>query len=291
VIGITPEFVRHFDDAEVASFSWAATAAETPEQRANPWHLLMQNDAPEENAIPMVVDLSTATYSLKPKVGLGDVYDAAYEDKTVRFQVVGLVENSVLQGSLFIGEPDFRRQFPDVQGYRYFLIDSPEGESGAVTEILEDRLGDQGLDVVETYAVLRQLQAVQNTYLSTFQSLGALGLLLGTFGLATVQLRNVLERRSELALLRAAGFRRKRLASLVLAENTFLLSAGLLTGVVAALLAVLPHRLVGDAAFSTSLPSDLAVMLGVVFFVGMIASLTTIQATLRAPILEALRDE
>ena len=44
---------------------------------------------------------------------------------------------------------------------------------------------------------------VENTYLSTFQSLGALGLLLGTAGLAAVLLRNVLERRRELALLRA----------------------------------------------------------------------------------------
>ena len=34
---------------------------------------------------------------------------------------------------------------------------------------------------------------MQNTYLSTFQSLGGLGLLLGTIGLAALQLRNVLE--------------------------------------------------------------------------------------------------
>ena len=63
------------------------------------------------------------------------------------------------------------------------------------------------------------LLAVQNTYLSTFQSLGGLGLLLGTFGLATVQLCNVLERRGELALLRAAGFRRRTLVELVLLES------------------------------------------------------------------------
>ena len=54
---------------------------------------------------------------------------------------------------------------------------------------------------------LAQFLAVQNTYLSTFQSLGALGLLLGTIGLAVVQLRSVLERRGELALMRAGGFR------------------------------------------------------------------------------------
>ncbi|MEZ6110678.1 MAG: ABC transporter permease [Pirellulaceae bacterium] len=61
-----------------------------------------------------------------------------------------------------------------------------------------------------------------------------MGLLLGTFGLATVQLRSVLERRGELAVMRATGFRRQRLASMVMLENVLLLVAGLATGVFAA---------------------------------------------------------
>ena len=65
--------------------------------------------------------------------------------------------------------------------------------------------------------------AVENTYLSTFQALGGLGLLLGSLGLAVVLLRGVWERRGELALLRGLGFRRTTLGWLILAENAFLL--------------------------------------------------------------------
>ena len=71
---------------------------------------------------------------------------------------------------------------------------------------LESTLAEEGFDVVDAREQLAQFLAVQNTYLSTFQSLGALGLLLGTIGLAVVQLRSVLERRGELALMRAGGF-------------------------------------------------------------------------------------
>jgi len=46
---------------------------------------------------------------------------------------------------------------------------------------------------------------VQNTYLNTFQVLGALGLLLGSAGLGVVVLRNVLERRAELAAMLATA--------------------------------------------------------------------------------------
>jgi ABC-type antimicrobial peptide transport system permease subunit len=160
-----------------------------------------------------------------------------------------------------------------------------------VAEVLEERLSDQGFDAVQASQVLEQLFAVQNTYLSTFQSLGALGLLLGTFGLAAVQMRNVLERRGELALLRATGFREKRLAQMVLLENVLLLVGGLATGTVAALLAVLPHKLTGNVSIPSDLLRDLGLMLLAVLVVGITSSLLSVRASLKVPVLSALRGD
>jgi ABC-type antimicrobial peptide transport system permease subunit len=209
----------------------------------------------------------------------------------IRFRVVGLLENSVLQGSLLIDEEHFKDLFPNLSGYRYFLIQTAEGKRAAVTAALEDRLGDEGFDVVSSSRVLEQLLAVQNTYLSTFQSLGALGLLLGTFGLAAIQLRSVIERRGELALLRATGFTRRSLARMVLIENVGLLMTGLAIGVLAALMAVLPHRLTGAAAIPPSLLRDLAIMLSIVVVVGIVSGLVSVRAALRTPVLPALRGD
>jgi len=129
---------------------------------------------------------------------------------------------------------------------------------------------------------------VQNTYLSTFQSLGGLGLVLGTFGLAAVQLRNVLERRGELALLRAVGFPRRRLGWLVLLENAVLLLAGLAAGLLAAGTALLPHLLGGQATIPwASLGGTLLLVLAA----GLIASLAAVRATLQAPVVPALRGQ
>ena len=87
---------------------------------------------------------------------------------------------------------------------------------------------------------LANFHRVENTYLSTFQMLGSLGLLLGTLGMAAVLLRNVLERRRGLTLLRAVGYNASHLALMVIAENFFLLACGLLTGAVCAVLAIAP---------------------------------------------------
>jgi ABC-type antimicrobial peptide transport system permease subunit len=187
-----------------------------------------------------------------------------------------------------IGEADFLRQFPEISGYRVFLVRSPSGRGPQIASLLEDHWGDQGFDATPADRRLAELLIVQNTYLSTFQTLGALGLLLGTFGLATVQVRNVVERRSELALLRAAGFCRSRLAVMVLIENINLLLAGLLTGFLAALWALLPYVLLGGASVPLG---DLSAMLAIVLAVGVLSSLASVRATLAAPLLAALRGE
>ncbi|HUG68867.1 MAG TPA: hypothetical protein VMM76_14055, partial [Pirellulaceae bacterium] len=86
-------------------------------------------------------------------------------------------------------------------------------------------------------------------------------------------------------------FREKRLAQMVLLENVLLLVGGLATGTVAALLAVLPHKLTGNASIPTHLLRDLALMLLAVLVVGIISSLLSVRASLKVPVLSALRGE
>ena len=290
VLGVGEAVMDYFDDPSGPPFQWAATDAKSEAENINPWRML-ERDA-DDGVVPVILDNDTAMWSLQLYWGVGEEFDVTYDDgKNVRFRVVGLLSKSVLQGSLLIGERHFVEAFPNVAGDRFFLIrSSPQREAEVVT-VLESGISDRGFDVTSSYTTLEGLLAVQNTYLSTFQSLGALGLLLGTLGLATVQLRSVLERRGELALLRTIGFRRSRLARLVLLENILLLFAGLATGVIAALVAVLPHMLAGTASIPWSLLGSLGLTLAVVLAVGILSGLAAVRATLRAPLLEALREE
>lgn len=285
VLGVPPSLV------ERGGFAWAASAATSAEEDANPWLLLKK---PLDNKhVPVVLDAATATYSLHLGGDFGNPLGATYNMPDGRggdltLEVVGLLKNSIFQGDLLVSEDALLNQFPDTTGYRYFLIDVPLDEAGAVESELDRTLGDFGFDARSTRDRLAELMAVQNTYLSTFQSLGGLGLLLGTFGLAIVQLRNVLERRGELALLRAAGFGRALLGRIVMTENGLLLLSGLAVGLTAALVAVWPHLMAGGA----SLPwKSLGVTLGSVLIVGLAAGLIAVRATLATPLLPALRGE
>ena len=157
-----------------------------------------------------------------------------------------------------------------------------------VAAALEEGLSDYGFDATSTSERLARFHRVENTYLSTFQMLGGLGLALGTLGLGAVLLRNVLERRRELALLRAVGYGRAHFGVMIVAENALLLACGLLTGTFCALLAVAPVA----AARGGRLPwASLGLLLAAVAVSGLAASLVATAAALRAPLLAALREE
>jgi hypothetical protein len=261
-------------------FLFDSSTADTDTERKNPWLILRRSGSP----YPVFGEKNTVTYVLNNKLGgTLEVPDAAGIDKTLRIE--GLLQDSVFQSSLLLSEESFLQLYPGHEGYNFFLIQSPPGQEAEVKRLLETALADRGFEVTPSTERLESYLAVENTYLSTFQALGGLGLLLGSLGLAVVLVRSVWERRAELALLRALGFRRTTLGWLVLAENAFLLLVGLGTGTVSALVAVAPH-------LSGRLPwGNLVALLGLVTVVGLLAGAVAVASTLRAPLIPALRRE
>jgi ABC-type antimicrobial peptide transport system permease subunit len=166
------------------------------------------------------------------------------------------------------------------------LIEAPGAAVPELARSLESKLEPFGFDVAATRDKIAAYEVVQNTYLSTFQVLGGLGLLLGTVGLGVVLVRNVLERRGELAALRAFGFRRSRLAWLVVGENAFLLVVGVALGSLSALVAVSPSLVSRDVPWPT-----LAAALALVLAVGMLSSVVAVVGALRVPLLPNLKTE
>jgi len=208
---------------------------------AGHWEIL-NSKYEDENVVPAIGDYPTIVWSLGKSVG----DELEYVDemgRKFRLRLVGMMKNSILQGSLLISEGNFTRRFPSEEGYRVFLIDVPaQSREGyrAAGETLSARLKDFGLALTPTRDRLTEFSSVENTYLSIFQLLGGLGLILGTMGLALVVVRNMLDRRGELAMLRAVGFSKAAVGRMVFCEHWLLCLWGLTCGVTAALVAVKP---------------------------------------------------
>jgi hypothetical protein len=276
LLGAPPEMIRR------GGFAFQSTLAQTDAEAANPW-VLLDHKTPD-GAIPVFGDANSVQWILH--LGLGQelqITDDKGEPR--RLVLAGMLARSIFQSQLMLSEEHFLELFPTRGGYNLFLI---ETDSPDASTLLEERFADRGLDATRTADRLAGYLVVENTYLSTFQTLGGLGLLLGTLGLAVVMVRNVLERRGELALLQAVGFGRSAISWLVLAENGFLLVFGVVIGAAAALLAVAPHLMSGQADppwFS------LSATLLLILVIGLAAGGAAVVATLRSPIVPALRRE
>lgn len=241
--------------------------------------------------IPGIIDQNTAIYALQKNVGDTVVYETA-SGSSFAVKIVGLLDTSILQGSLLVSEANFIRFFPDAGGYRFFLLDGTGDVSAADLEPVAAHMtrmfGDLGLEMRPAADRLNEFNAVQNTYLSIFSTLGGLGIVLGTLGLAIIVGRNVLERRGQLGVMQAMGFSRGLLARMVLSEHWFLHVSGVLLGLVAALVAVTPQL----SKAADSLPWGLLVGINsAVLLGGLVFCAVAARGVLRGNLMEAIRRE
>ena len=278
VLGVRPSFI------EAGRFAFQGSLARTDAERANPW-LLLNGGAGDP--VPVIADANSMTYVLHK--ALGDEIVVERGGRPLRLRLVAALADSIFQGELLMSDANFRRVFPGEEGYRLLLVEAPADRVAAIAADVEQGAGDLGADAVPTVERLAEFHAVENTYLSTFKTLGGLGLLVGTIGLAAVLLRNVLERRRELALLGAAGYRRGHIFAMVLAENVLLLAAGLAAGALSAAIAIAPVVLQRGGRLPAA--ASAAGLVIAVFAGGLISSMVATRAALRAPILDALRGE
>jgi len=308
------------------AFSSTMDPAGADSDADNPWTLL--DHAFGDGAIPAIGDEAAVTWQLHSGLGEDfPIIDDRGRQRTLRFVALltgSVLQSDIIvaephftalfpsiggYGAFLIAPPALRPAAPGQRAAGF----SPRGLPGTdptpkpppgdppsaagadpspppddLAALLESELAAWGFDAAPVAERLADYFAIQNTYLSTFQAMGGWGLLLGTAGLAAVMLRNVWERRGELALMRALGFPRSRLVAMILAENGLLVLAGLATGVLSALVAIAPQIATRAA---TAPWASLALMCAGVFAVGMTAGAIAARTAVRAPLLAALRTE
>jgi hypothetical protein len=275
VLGVGPRFVDR------GGFRFTGHAP-LPAADTNPWHLLGRTGA---GPIPAILDDATARWALKLG-GVGARFTLPDDEGTpVSFEIVGLLEPGILQGWVIVAEADFQSVFPSRSGYAMTLVDAGEEPVADVDRAVRSAWVDAGVTLQPTIERLRSLSAVQNTFLSAFQALGTLGLLLGTAGVAAAQVQGVIERIGTFGLLGAIGFSPGRLRRLVLLETCFMVGLGLGAGALAGA-ATLPAHVAGGRA---AVPMAwIALTCGLTLLVALLAGLLATRAVARLAPRDAL---
>ena len=225
----------------------------------DPWSLLQR---PMDGVVPAVADLSVIRWGLGLNVGDTLHYRSA-TGEVVKLLLVAGLENSVFQGNVIIADHHFLPHFPTSAGARLFLVDDPQHTEEA--EMLADAFRDHGWSMETTPERLARFQSVENTYLAIFFWIGALGMLVGTIGLAIFIAGTLVERAKETHLLSTLGYPTRKVFRIYFTENFILLTTGIVAGILTATLATIPS-FIGKAHQIT--PMNIVIILGFLWLNG-----------------------
>jgi hypothetical protein len=214
--------------------SFVFVSHESLKGRDNPWMLLEGTE--NDNEIPAIGDYNTVVWILGLDLGSSiTILDESGD--VVHLKIVGIIGNSIFQGSLIISDENFNSLYPTNNGYKLFLFKSQEGDLDEQILELESALTQYGLDAYSVESVVVENILIENTYISIFQILLLFGLIIGTLGFGIVAYRNTLERRREIGILRAIGFSRGIVKKTLLYENSYVILSGIAIGTLSGILA------------------------------------------------------
>ncbi len=248
----------------------------------NLWNTL--EIAPGENVIYGIVDQTVLQWGLSSKVG--DTITVTTESgKPLHIVVAGGLAASIFQGYIIIGSENFTGYWPSVAGSNMFLVDGNPSETARYKQELTEIFNQYGADIEFTWDRLAEFNQVSNTYLTVFMTLGGFGMLLGVIGLAFILLRNFNLRKKEFFLLLSTGFTPKRIRRTLFREHFMILSAGILSGSVPAILATIP-----SLTSSADIPWLLLIaMIVAIFSAGSLALFLSARSLVRENLVAGLR--
>jgi len=240
VLGVDPENLQ-------GRFSFAAKMNGLNDDM---WKVLDEDF--DDGTIPAIADQTVIQWGLGMKVGDVLLYQNELGD-TLRLKLIAGTTPSIFQGYVIISNKHFLKNYPTSSGSNIFLVEGKPEDEKAIGDELQSVFRDYGWEMENTARRLVEFYSITNTYLSIFLALGALGLILGTIGLAVILARTILERRREIAVMQAVGFQSGSIFKLLVNEYVILLFTGVLIGFVSAVVATLPAFLSthSDASFST----------------------------------------
>jgi hypothetical protein len=256
ILGVNPELLE-------GRFSFASKTPETSD--SDPWKSLLSHltdNTTNQNistpahqpiststhqhiTIPAIADQTVIQWSLGKKTGDTLFYQNEKGD-TLGLKLIAGLSPSIFQGYAIISDKNFLENFPSASGSNVFLIDGPVSKSKEIGEELKENFRDFGWEMTSATERLNEFNSVTNTYLAIFLALGALGLMLGTVGLAIVVARSILERRKEIAILQALGYTKSHIWKLLTKEYLSLLTGGLVIGLVSSTISILPQFISGS---------------------------------------------
>jgi putative ABC transport system permease protein len=147
------------------------------------------------------------------------------------YTVIGIADEFAFS-EIFVQKEGLRADFPQLQGDNLFLMTVKDGEDmHKVAKDLEADLTAVGMDVFVFDDLIEEYNQAIDQIFSMFTMFMGLGLVVGVASLGVLAIRSVIERKQEIGIMRAIGYRRGMVLGVFSTEMLFVTVVGILVGV------------------------------------------------------------
>src|SRR5213076_326374 len=162
----------------------------------------------------------------------GQTVELQGKNGTVTFRIAGNQQGGILDG--VIGSKAALAPFSTGPLGETLMLDAqPSASASRLATTVERSLFAQGIDAATTRSLLDKAYRANRTFFSVIQVLMQMGLVVGILALGIVSLRAVVERRHVIGVLRAIGYRKRRVMGGLMAESGVAATLGVVVGVAA----------------------------------------------------------
>lgn len=144
-------------------------------------------------------------------------------------RVVGLMDQFIINGC-FMSKETAESEFNTTANNLFFLGVSEGVDADRLGRDMEREFIRYGFQPVVIDSVFKEAMKAQFMFFNLFSGYMGLGLVVGIAGLGIISLRTVHERRLEIGMMRAIGFKRRMIKYVFLIENSFVTISGIILG-------------------------------------------------------------
>jgi ABC-type lipoprotein release transport system permease subunit len=148
-------------------------------------------------------------------------------------EVIGVIDFGASQSffGIFVSDSTFGEVYGDPELSRHFIGLEDPGESKDVAREIEATLFTAGVQADSLKEQVDDAQALNRNFFRLMQGFMALGLFVGIAAVGVIAFRTVVERRQQIGMLRAIGYKRSTVALSFVMESSFISLLSVVSGI------------------------------------------------------------
>jgi putative ABC transport system permease protein len=159
------------------------------------------------------------------------ITDMGGQNRTRVLTVIGVMDQALFFQGIMMNKDVVKNEYGGVESL--IIIEIGQGEkTDTVAKAFEVHYLDHGLQTTDLPLTVNNLISAINNFMYLFEGFLGIGLLIGIAGIGIISYRNVIERRQQIGMLRAIGFKRRMIAWSFLIETSFITLLAIAIGVV-----------------------------------------------------------